>query len=243
MATSGNEIVTIAIRQDDWVIIRSTDGVNWTATKTVPESSSYAGDIIWNEAYSKYFVCTTGGTDIIDFYSSTDGSSWTLTTKALASSWNGLYKMAAKENGDMVAFCMFNYVVTSTDGGSTWVETLAAVSGGAMTLDQYNSLGGSGDYFFRIDKNGFDGPLYSSDGINWNKIELGDTISAELTGVRMGGAVYAGGYYILTGVHKHDTVYSGLVLYSTDCVNWSVYLTGTAGTASQNVLGAIAVKG
>ena len=112
-----------------------------------------------------------------------------------------------------------------------------------MILDQWNSLGGGGDYFFRIDKDGSDGPLYSSDGINWNKIELGAAISAELSGVRMGGAVYAGGYYILTGVHLHEAVYSGLILYSEDCVNWSVYLTGTSGAASQHLLGAIAVKG
>ena len=188
MATSGDEIVTIAIRQDDWVIIRSTDGINWAETQTILESSSYAGDIIWNAAYSKYFICTTGGTDIIDFYSSDDGGDtdpWVLATKVLASSWNGQYKMAAKENGDMVAFCLFNYVVVSTDGGVTWTETLAAVSGGTMILDQWNSLGGGGDYFFRIDKDGSDGPLYSSDGINWNKIELGAAISAELSGYTM----------------------------------------------------------
>lgn len=197
IAYGGNKFVAISANPSSNVFY-SSDGVNWSAPATIPNTS---GKALWGAiAYGggKFVVVSgyrSGSSSNNESAYSTDGINWTKTTLPSSIDWKDI----AYSNGKFVAIA--NQQAAYSSDGITWSSTSLTISyAAAITY-------GNGKFVVTTYAGGK--AAYSTDGITWKSTNLPKT----------------GSWYSVTyGNGKFLTVNRGStdLAYSNDGVTWEL---------------------
>jgi len=166
----------------------STDGINWTASSSLPSALKWSSVTYGN---GKFVAVATDNVDKAAY--STDGINWVETTLPLQGYWssvaygNGKFVIVSNYHGDKGAY--------STDG-INWVETTLPLSYRSVSCTYGNGK-------FLIVAGGDEG-AYSTDGINWTKVNLPSATKS------WSSVTYGDGKFVAVAENSSVTAYSSI---------------------------------
>jgi hypothetical protein len=146
-------------------LVRSTDGLTWSnAGVSISGWGTGAKRIVWN---GSLFAMIAGGVSD-KVATSPDGLTWTVRTLPTTQTWNGL--AYSQTEALWMAISDGGAVVTSSDGGVTWIIATSVANATAKDLAVIGSV------WVAPTRNGdYGGVAYSIDrGLTWSNVAVGN---------------------------------------------------------------------
>jgi hypothetical protein len=216
VAYNGTSWLAAAVNSTPYLAY-STDGITWTAVSNGLPTGTRGiakGNIIW--ANSFWLICISMGSDIFNFYKSTDGLNWTLTIANKPANFIRFFK-------NKFYLVLQNSVSTSTDGVTWTLQSFnynVPLPGGYAGI---RDLQWDGNLWMLTHVSpGITYPIYTStDGINWTANESANSLYS-YRGPYGGGAVpictNCNGVWLAGFSNVNNT---NSIIYSKDGLTWA----------------------
>ncbi|MEI6713689.1 MAG: PKD domain-containing protein [Verrucomicrobiota bacterium] len=167
---------------DGGTLLRSPDGVNWTAVALVPSTSSVGGIAYGGGVFSLTTHLHDFGNGGGALYTSADGVSWTDRSAGMGIESGQDLRFIAFLNDRFVASGWFSKIRTSTDNAQSFTTTRIVSEEAAAAMYR------SGLYFISglerfPDKTTRQVDLYSIDGVTWQQKVLSGSVKTRNAGV------------------------------------------------------------